>query len=178
MKKARCHRNIHLHDSRYGELCHFLSLWTVSWRWETKVWHISNHTWLTLQWKTQNNNRIPSIKWNKEIYVEKDQEEQQERGLKQSVTKDSKYWGCDETKAAALSHQRDQGWTCKSFVKIKHIEPRKGLFGETAKKPSLKVSNTCQTNTCQEEQMYYWFYLLLTGFSRLFYKIFIQYSTS
>lgn len=64
------------------------------------------------------------------------------RGLKQSVTKDSKYWGCDETKAAALSHQTDQGRTCKSFVKIKHVEPRKGLFGETAKNPSLKVSNT------------------------------------
>lgn len=77
------------------------------------------------------------------------------RGLKQSMTKDSKYWGCDETKAAALSHQRDQGRTCKSFVKIKHIESRKDLFGETAKNPSLKVSNTCQTNTCQEEQMYY-----------------------
>lgn len=57
------------------------------------------------------------------------------RGLKQSVTKDSKYWGCDETKAAALSHQRDQGWTCKKLCKDKARRAQERLVWGDCKKP-------------------------------------------
>lgn len=57
------------------------------------------------------------------------------RGLKQSVTKDSKYWGCDETKAAALSHQRDQGRTCKKLCKDKAHRAQERLFWGDCKKP-------------------------------------------